>query len=233
MSIHITVCAAVGCLLLTPNDFTNASDSLQSRLEDATVRISVVSEAGSAEGRGTVIQCENGKAIIVTCGHLFRGLASNQSVRVTVLDSGILRHAPGRVLLCDELTDLGLVEAMDVADACFVPLSSAYLMPSIGDPAFAIRYDSNERLKVIQTVVTAVGRFVGCGSFEVKDCPTLGCSGGGLASSRGTLIGVCTGINPERQSGIYVGASEVLRLLDCAEIRNGHYVGRRLESVGN
>ena len=54
------------------------------QLLKATVRIELRDDSGVSFGSGTIIHAQNNRALIATCGHLFRGMAMTQPISVDV-----------------------------------------------------------------------------------------------------------------------------------------------------
>ena len=58
------------------------------KLVDATVRLSIADAQGKSTGTGTIIDARQGKALVLTCGHLFRESKGQGVVDVTLFRNG-------------------------------------------------------------------------------------------------------------------------------------------------
>ena len=84
------------------------------RLVDATVRLSIADAQGKSTGTGTIIDARQGKALVLTCGHLFRESKGQGVVDVTLFRNGQAGAEPvgsaqAQVIDYDLDRDLGVV----------------------------------------------------------------------------------------------------------------------------
>ena len=82
---------------------------LERRLMQATARLRVEDTAGVSWGTGTVIDCRQGEALILTCGHIFRDSQGKGRVEVDVFGQQGPRGIAGQVVAWDLKRDLALV----------------------------------------------------------------------------------------------------------------------------
>ena len=70
--------------------------ALEQRLLAATARLKVEDAQGSSWGTGTVIDCRQGEALILTCGHIFRDSQGAGRIEVDCFAPGGPRGVAGR-----------------------------------------------------------------------------------------------------------------------------------------
>ena len=73
-------------------------DALEQRLLAATARLRVEDSSGVSWGTGTVIDCREGEALILTCGHIFRDSDGQGRVEVDLFAPGGPRGVAGQVV---------------------------------------------------------------------------------------------------------------------------------------
>ncbi|MFM8890454.1 MAG: trypsin-like peptidase domain-containing protein, partial [Planctomycetia bacterium] len=77
----------------------------------ATARLLVEDSQGVSRGTGTVIDCRQGEALILTCGHIFRDSRGKGRVEVDLFGADGPRGVAGQVVAWDLKRDLALVSA--------------------------------------------------------------------------------------------------------------------------
>lgn len=172
----------------------------------ATVRIRVDEPNSQAVGTGTIIHSHQGEALVVTCGHLFRGIGQNPNIRVELFDDHQAIAYPANLIHFEAAEkDIGLISFRpDRAVAC-VPISSKIKNISEGDRVFSIGCDNGSDPSRRDSRVTKLNRYLGSPNIEVAGMPVQGRSGGGLFSDSGELIGVCYAADHELDEGLYTG----------------------------
>ena len=177
---------------------------------ESTVRIRIQEPQQESVGTGTIIDSQNGEALVLTCGHLFRESQGQAKITVETFLGGQITSYPA--ILVDfqaKDMDIGLVQFrpnMEVPVATLIPknrkLTEGQTVFSWGCDRGALpsRYDSK---------ITKLNRYLGAPNVEVAGQPVEGRSGGGLFDESGELIGVCYAADPEFQEGLYNGAEVV------------------------
>lgn len=75
----------------------------------ATVRLRVHDAQGPSIGTGTIIDARGGKALILTCGHIFREYREGGLIEVELFNSPESQSVEGRLLSFDDKRDVGLL----------------------------------------------------------------------------------------------------------------------------
>jgi thiol-disulfide isomerase/thioredoxin len=83
--------------------------SLRDDLLQTSVRLILHDDKGRATGSGTVIDCREGEALILTCGHIFREWSERGRVSVDFFDGAAERGVPARVVKYNLKSDVALL----------------------------------------------------------------------------------------------------------------------------
>lgn len=185
----------------------------QSRAIAATVRLRIESPQTQANGTGTVIHVDRGNHLILTCGHLFRDMKTEDKLFVDYYRDGQWYSAEGRVVqfFADE-RDIGVVACTSTVPVEPVAINYAdTLAPQ--SPAFSIGCDRGTPPTLQSTTIVALNRYLGPANIEISGAPVDGRSGGGLFNVAGQLIGVCNAADHQDNEGIYAGQLQILNQL--------------------
>jgi thiol-disulfide isomerase/thioredoxin len=185
----------------------------QSRAIAATVRLRIESPQTQANGTGTVIHVDRGNHLILTCGHLFRDMKTEDKLFVDYYRDGQWYSAEGRVVqfFADE-RDIGVVTCVSTVPVEPVAINySDTLAPQ--SPAFSIGCDRGTPPSLQSTTIVALNRYLGPANIEIAGAPVDGRSGGGLFNAAGQLIGVCNAADHQDNEGIYAGQLQILNQL--------------------
>ncbi|MDA7951658.1 MAG: trypsin-like peptidase domain-containing protein [Pirellulaceae bacterium] len=202
-----------------------SSAQARQRAMAATVRLRVDDPDGYSFGTGTIIGYSANKALVITCGHLFRDSQGLGKITVELFKSGssqgrgygdVVRRHSGQVLEYNA-PDFRNADAPDIALVIFtvdspvttVPVSWPGLTMQKGEGVFSIGCNKGEAPTIMQGHVTAINKFEGPDNIEASGVPVDGRSGGGLFNEQGVLIGVCNAANPEDQEGMYAAAKVI------------------------
>ncbi|MDO4571159.1 MAG: thioredoxin domain-containing protein [Planctomycetia bacterium] len=207
----------------TSSDFTSRSNPSLSELERkylaSTVRIHVRSGNAHGCGSGTIIDSRNGHALILTCGHLFRGFRSDDKISVDIFGANGLQGVEGKYIRHDENLDLGLISIPVTRPVEVTPVAAR-------DTRFAkgmIIHTSGCTNGAVPTVrngkITNINRYEGFPNIEVSDVPQEGRSGGGLFLD-GRLVGVCMAANVEDKEGIYISLAGIHQYMGAIKFQN-------------
>ena len=193
-----------------------ANGSLERKLLAATARLRVEDSGSVSRGTGTVIDCREGEALILTCGHIFRDSAGKGRVEVDLFAAGGPRVVAGQVVSCDLKRDLALVSIFTDAPLEAVRVGSPELIVKPGDPVVTIGCDGGSDPTPLQSRITAVDKYLGPANLQVAGQPVQGRSGGGLFAADGTLIGVCNAADPADNEGLFAALPAIHEQLEEA-----------------
>lgn len=180
----------------------------------AIARLHVTIAGHISVGSGTVVDSRPGRTLIVTCGHIFRGMDQSSKVEVDLFDGGTHRKYVGTVVRYDDKADVGLVAVPTDAAVPSVEVLPPTLAPQRGDRVACIGCSGGADPTREQLTITAINKYTGPDNIECTGVPVQGRSGGGLFDADGRLIGVCIAADQEAQRGLYAHAYAVHELLD-------------------
>jgi hypothetical protein len=212
-------------------------DALEAKLLAATARLRVEDGTGVSRGTGTVIDCRQGEALILTCGHIFRDSEGKGRVEVDLFAPGGPRGVAGQVVAWDLKRDLALVSIFTEVPLEAVRVGSPERSVKPGDTVVTVGCDGGADPTVHHSRITAVNKYLGPANVQVAGQPVQGRSGGGLFAIDGTLIGVCNAADPADNEGLFAALPTIHEQLEEAELafvyRNVYPSGgESLASVG-
>lgn len=190
--------------------------ALEGRLVAATARLRVEGAGGVSLGTGTVIDCREGEALILTCGHIFRESAGSGRVEVDLFGPQGERGLAGQVIAWDLKRDLGLVSIFTDAPIDPIRVGGTDRSSNVGDAVLTVGCDGGQDPTVHHSRVTAVDKYLGPANVQVAGQPVQGRSGGGLFGADGTLIGVCNAADPTDNEGLFAALPAIHEQLDEA-----------------
>ncbi len=188
----------------------------------ASVRIRVRNEGGANFGSGTVIDSRPGRTIVLTCGHIFRGLRQGATTEVDVFTGGRHETFVGNVVLYDTLSDVGLCAIPTDTTLPVSQVAATTARVAKGDHVFSIGCGGGDPPTKQQLRVTALNRYLGPDNIECSGVPEEGRSGGGLFNRSGEVVGVCIAADLRDRRGLYAGLSTIHKLLDQAKLSQLH-----------
>lgn len=173
-------------------------------------------------GSGTIIESKPGRTLIMTCGHIFRGIDETAKIEVDVAPWEQPQKYVAQLVKHDLEADVGVIaistnEALPVA-----PVARRSQNPKVGDPMVCIGCSGGQNPTREQIRVTALDKYEGPSTIECGGLPVQGRSGGGLFDAAGRLTGICINADPQGQRGIYAGLSAVQDLLTSANLSYLH-----------
>jgi thiol-disulfide isomerase/thioredoxin len=193
-----------------------APSGIEQRLMHATARLRVEDKSGASWGTGTVIDCRQGEALILTCGHILRDSSGKGMVTVDLFAPGAARGVAGQVVAWDLKRDLALVSVFTDTAVEAVRVGGQGHRAKVGDPVLAIGCNGGADPTLHRSRVTAVDKYLGAPNLQVAGQPVQGRSGGGLFAADGTLIGVCNAADPEDNEGLFAALPAIHEQLDEA-----------------
>ena len=191
-----------------------AQDPLQT-----VVRIRVKDDRGTDFGSGTVIGSLEGKALVLTCWHIFREFGESATVEVDLFPNGPngpVETFPGRLIKGDQAADVAVVGIAGCGKLPVSPIAGGDHAPKEGDHVFSVGCGEGKEPTKLQHSVTRLDPYEGPRTTECTGMPVVGRSGGGLFDTKGRLIGVCFAANRAEEKGVYAGLTEIHKLLDAA-----------------
>ncbi|MFO1042613.1 MAG: thioredoxin domain-containing protein [Planctomycetaceae bacterium] len=182
----------------------------------SSVRLRVKDGNSINYGSATIIDSEPGRAILVSCGHIFRDLSKKAVIEVDVytnVKSAKPDMIPGTVILADMTADVSLVSISYPQRLPSIRLSSLPLAK--GEKLFSIGCSGGDNPSREDVQLTAINKYNGPDNLECTGRPQKGRSGGGLFRED-ELVGVCIAADPKDVRGIYAGLQPIINLLDKA-----------------
>lgn len=193
------------------------------KLVDSTVRLSIADAEGKSTGTGTIIDARQGKALVLTCGHLFRESKGQGTVDVTLFRHGAqgaepVGSAQAQVIDFDLDRDLALVCFETTSPVAVTPLAPRGTTLAVEAPATSVGCGHGANPTPWETRITAVNRYQGHANVEAARAPEEGRSGGGLFNAAGQLIGVCFAADPQGNEGLYASIDSIYQKLDALNL---------------
>ena len=211
----------------TPHDAAVAvTDPLQS-----SVRLRVQDGTGINFGSGTVIDSRPGRAVILTCGHIFRKAGNDSKIEVDVFGSNTKSRPEtvvGKVLHFDLDADVGVVTIVYSQRLPIVRLGASRELAA-KDRVLSIGCGGGDKPTREDLILTALNKYDGPDNIECTGMPQQGRSGGGLFLGS-EQIGVCIAADPKEKRGIYAGMKPIAQLLD--KVGLGHLAPTPLAAEG-
>ena len=195
---------------------TAPRDALGQKLMAATARLRVEDASGVSWGTGTVIDCRQGEALILTCGHIFRDSDGKGRVEVDLFAPGGPRGVAGQIVSWDLRRDLALVSIFTDAPLEAVRVGSAERRVEPGESVVTVGCNGGADPTIHQSRITAVDKYLGPANVQVAGQPVQGRSGGGLFAIDGTLIGVCNAADPADNEGLFAALPSIHEQLEEA-----------------
>ena len=190
--------------------------ALERRLMASTARLLVEDSHGVSRGTGTVIDCRQGEALILTCGHIFRDSQGKGRVEVDLFGPDGPRGVAGQVVSWDLKRDLALVSIFTDRQIEPVRVGGADHSTQPGASVVTVGCDGGDDPTIHHSRVTAVDKYLGPANVQVAGQPVQGRSGGGLFALDGTLIGVCNAADPADNEGLFAALPTIHEQLDEA-----------------
>jgi S1-C subfamily serine protease len=184
--------------------------ALEQRLLAATARLRVEDASGAASwATGTVVDCRQGEALILTCGHVFRDSQGKGRIEVDLFGSQGPRGVAGQVISWDLKRDLALVSIFTDVAVEPVRVGGTDRRTPVGAPVVTVGCDGGRDPSIRHSRITAVDKYLGPSNVQVAGQPVQGRSGGGLFAVDGTLIGVCNAADPADNEGLFAALPSI------------------------
>ncbi len=183
--------------------------SLESLLLAASVRIKVNDPSGYSFGSGTIIDARGEKALVLTCGHLFRDSRGRGQVLVDLFGPGAPQGIPAQLIGYNLRRDLALLVIRPGVPVVAAPVAPMGYRVRVGDPVVSIGCDHGRPPTLWRSRITSLDRFAGPPNVQAAGQPVIGRSGGGLFSREGYLVGVCNAAIPSENQGLYAALGAI------------------------
>lgn len=200
-----------------PHSFDNPEIA---KMLASSVRIRVKDASGAYFGSGVVIDSVPGKSIVLTCGHILRDVRKGSRIEVDVFDGTRSRTYDGEILKYNSESDLGLVTVATGSVIAVSPVASLEGGVRPREPVVSIGCSQGELPSIKQIRVTTLNRYIGPDTIECSGIPDQGRSGGGLFTTRGAVVGICTNADPQYRQGVYAGLKPIHELLKVAGLED-------------
>lgn len=188
------------------------------KLIAATVRLRVHDDQGPSIGTGTIIDCREGQALILTCGHIFREYREGGRIEVDLFGEKEKQTVAGRLLSFDDERDVGLLTIQVSSPVQTIRIAPSGYAVDIGESVLNVGCNHGDDPTVRRNKVTARDKYLGPPNIEVAGLPVQGRSGGGLFSEDGYVIGVCNAADPQDNEGLYAALPSIHKQLDEANL---------------
>ena len=187
---------------------------LEQQLLAATARLRVEDSSGVSWATGTVIDCRQGEALILTCGHVFRDSQGKGRIEVDLFGPQGPRGIAGQVISWDLKRDLALVSIFTEATIDPVRVGGTDRATPVGAAVVTVGCNGGKDPTIHHSRITAVDKYLGPSNLQVAGQPVQGRSGGGLFAIDGTLIGVCNAADPADNEGLFAALPSIHDQLD-------------------
>jgi thiol-disulfide isomerase/thioredoxin len=216
----------------------SAVDGL-ARAAASTVRVQVEgrsTKGGAAVrevGTGTIIHSVPAETLVLTCAHFFLDLQkTGSSVTVEVFEGGQPQAFAATVVGGNHTLDLAVIRIVPrrVLSATPIPASAPVL--TVGQSLASFGCDLGKPPGRLDMELVAINRYLGPGNLVCSIDPVSGRSGGGLYSSSGELVGVCSCAEREKSEGLYMAWTAVASLLKELQLEHLLQGGGEVSGVG-
>ncbi len=187
--------------------------SLDEQLLAATVRIKVQDPDGHSYGTGTIIHQTQGKALILTCAHLFRDSKGQGQLTLDLFGGQRPHGVPAQLLDYDLDRDVALLVMETSVPQQIAPVGLSNYPAKVGQPVFSVGCSNGDDPTVWTGQVTSIDKYLGPPNIQASGQPRQGRSGGGLFDAEGRLIGVCNAADPTDNEGLYAALGSIHALL--------------------
>ena len=194
------------------------SNRLDAHLMAATVRLRIEDADGHSCGSGTIIDTRGGKALILTCGHIFRDSGGKGKIEVDLFGPTPAERVPGNLVAWDEKRDVGLLWIKTPGPVEVARVAPPSYQVSPGDEVVNAGCNNGDDPTARHSRVASLDKFMGPPNLQVGGLPVQGRSGGGLFSDEGLVIGVCNAADPQDNEGLYAALGSLYAELDEADL---------------
>lgn len=211
--------------IMQPNTGVGVSDAA---LLAASVRLRIEDPDGHSCGSGTIIDCRDGEALILTCGHIFRDSKGKGKIEVDLFGPDGLQKLPGELVAYsvpdvngnegNAKADLGLVSIRTQRPLTVAPVAPPGYRITPGMAVASVGCNNGDPPTVRHSQINSLDKFVGAPNIQVAGQPVEGRSGGGLFSPEGYVLGVCNAADPSDREGLFAALGSIHTELDRVQL---------------
>lgn len=209
------------------------------RAAASTVRVQVEgrsTKGGAAVrevGTGTIIHSVPAETLVLTCAHFFLDLQkSGSSVTVEVFEGGEARAFAATVVGGNHTLDLAVIRIVPQRVLSVTPIPATAPALTVGQSLVSFGCDLGKPPARLEMELVAINRYLGPGNLVCTVDPVSGRSGGGLYSSSGELVGVCSCAEREKSEGLYMAWTAVVSLLKELQLEHVLQGGGDVSGIG-
>ena len=177
----------------------------ENKILNRTVKVKLYDNTTINYGSGVILESKQDHSIIVTCNHIIDDVDNDCKIVIEKNNKNYLasivrqnKNADIMVLKTNKLSGFSRVD--------IVPIKSLKKKQEV----YISGCDFGNNPQVWTTKVSELNSFIGPQNLCVKNCPNQGRSGGPVFTKNLELIGICSGINPLSDSGLYFGVYNLI-----------------------
>jgi thiol-disulfide isomerase/thioredoxin len=172
-------------------------------------------------GTGTIVYSATGQAIVLTCAHVFLDISTKEAdVEVEVYENGKPVSYRASLIGGDHDADLAFLKLQTSKTMPSVRLTS--LAPKVAKGQGLVSFGCNNGSDPtrLDTKVADINRYDGPANLVCTTDPVSGRSGGGLFTSNGELVGVCSCADRKRHEGLYMAYEPIISLVKTLKLQS-------------
>jgi len=185
---------------------------------EASVRIRANNGTGINYGSGTIISSGNGRTMVLTCGHICRGMVKSGTMEIDIFSGQQRKTYVAKVVAYNEKADVGLLEFPSDESFPHTPVAHVGHGVKKGQAVASVGCGGGDDPTLQQHRVVSLNRYLGPDNIECTGEPIEGRSGGGLFDEQGAVVGVCFARDPQDHRGLYAGLKPIQQLLDHCKL---------------
>ena len=201
-----------------------------SPLITSSVKLRVDADRSHSLGTGTIIDTRRNprsgqqEALILTCGHIFRESQGRGRTEVHLFGDNSTVQVLGNCLYYCLETDLALVAIAPPHPVRAIPIAPPSYQIKPNQQVWSVGCDHGGNPSVRQHDVMSIDKIFAprFHYVQVSQAPVSGRSGGGLFSSSGYLIGVCSTACPQVNDGHFIPPHVIRYVLDKVNLAHIH-----------
>jgi len=207
----------------TPYMPTSAATQIRTIAEKvgrATVRIRVAAGEGYRCGSGTIVDCRQGEALILTSSRLFAPQETPGRVDVDLFDQGAQSQpVEGRLLCRDDARGVAMVGIRVDRQLTAVAVAPRGVELGTNMAVISAGCDGGNPPTARATQIAALGPYPATAtSVRVAGRAVVGRAGGGLFDLRGRLVGICNTNVDQREETYYIALGTLHDRLDDSDL---------------
>ena len=179
-----------------------------------SVRIAVDEQGSRAYGSGTIISSTPRETLVLSCANIFRHKSPQGSIYIDYFNRPWRGRYITELIACDSESDVSLLRFFPKDRLPHVTIAPLDFPLSRGMTLTSAGCSEGASITLESCSITAINRYLGPSNIECDNLPDQGRSGGGLFTSQGYVIGVCTAADTSEKKRLYSGLKTVQTLLD-------------------